>query len=203
MLRIVPLLPAAPQLDKRWQQGVPDAWPAVGEFLRERTAHDFPVLSRIRHARVIKSVASPLRENPNPATTVVGLDAKVLAGIDVAEVVADRTLGADVRALAARHGVAGTRPEDAARFAVTRDAEPPGRDQTMRAALLLARAAPPSPAEIDAGVVAACRDGGLSAPAIVELVSWIFVLQMLHRFSCYRVSTGAGDASGDPGTRTA
>ncbi|MBA2277719.1 MAG: hypothetical protein H0W06_08120, partial [Chloroflexia bacterium] len=41
-LRIVPLLPTALRLDKRWQQGAPAAWPAAGEFLRERTGHDFP-----------------------------------------------------------------------------------------------------------------------------------------------------------------
>jgi hypothetical protein len=43
----------------------------------------------------------------------------------------------------------------------------------------------PSPPEIDADVVAACRDAGLSAPAIVELVCWLSVLQMLHRLSCF------------------
>ena len=186
-LRIVPMLPAALRLDKRWQRGVPDAWPAVGEFLRERTGHDFPVLSRLRHARAIKSVASMLRLNLDPATTVVGLDVKALAGVIFAEVVADRGLGADVRALAAKNDVAATQMDDAMRFAVAQDAAPPGSDPKMCAALLLARAASPSPAEIGADIVAACREGGLSAPAIVELVSWLSVLQMLHRLSSYFV----------------
>ena len=186
-LRIVPLMPAALRLDRRWQRGVPDAWPAVGAYLRERTGHDFPVLSRLRHGRVIQSVASMLRENLDPATTIVGLDVKVLAGVIFAEVVADRALDADARALAARHGVAEARLDEAARFARDREAAPPGRDPKTRAALLLARAASPSPAQIDADVVAACREGGLSAPAIVELVSWLSVLQMLHRLSCYFV----------------
>ncbi len=186
-LRIVPLLPTALRLDKRWQQGVPAAWPAVGEHLRESTGHDFPVLARIRHARVIKSVASMLRENLDPATTVVGLDVKVLAGVIFAEVVADRALGADVRALATKNDVAETQLDEAMRFAADRDAAAPGSDPKVRVALLLGRAASPSPAEIDADIVAACREGGLSAPAIVELVSWISVLQMLHRPSCYFV----------------
>lgn len=184
-LRIVPYMPAALRLDTRWQRGVPGRWPAVGAFLRERTGHDFPVLARLRHARVIKSVASMLRENLNSETTVVGLNVKVLAGAIFAEVVADRALAADVQALAARNGVTESLLDGARRFAVDPTAEPPGSDPKGRAALLLARAASPSPAEIDTDIVAACRDAGLSAPAIVELVSWLSVLQMLHRLSSY------------------
>ncbi len=132
-------------------------------------------------------VASMLRENLNPATTVVGLDVKILAGGIFAAVVADRALGADIQALAAKHGVAEAQLDEAMRFAGAPDAAPPGRDPMLRAALLLARAASPSPAEVDADVVAACRAGGLSAPAIVELVTWLAVLQLLHRLSCYFV----------------
>ncbi len=117
-LRIVPLLPAAVRLDMRWQRGVPGRWPAVGTFLRERTGHDFPVLSRLRHARVIKSVGSMLRENLDGDTTVVGLDVKVLAGAIFAEVVADQALAADVQALAARNGVAESQLDEARRFAL-------------------------------------------------------------------------------------
>ena len=186
-LRIVPYMPAALRLDTRWQRGVPGRWPTVGAVLRERTGHDFPVLSRLRHARVIKSVASMLRENLDPDTTVIGLDVKVLAGAIFAEVVADRALAADVQALAVRNGVAVSHLDEARRFAWDRIGEPPSSDPKARAALLLARAAAPSPAEIDADNVAACRDAGLSAPAIVELVSWLSVLQMLHRLSSYYV----------------
>jgi len=106
-----------------------------------------------------------LRENLDQATTVVGLDVKVLAGVVFTEIVARR-------------------------FAKAGDALPAGllgRYPNMRAALVLARAASPSPAAIDASVVGACREGGLSAPAIIELVTWISVLQMLHRLSSYFV----------------
>jgi hypothetical protein len=75
---------------------------------------------------------------------------------------------------------------EAVRFARSGDATAfDDRDPKLRAALVLSRAASPSPAEIDAGVAAACREGGLSAPAIVELVCWLSVLQMLHRLTCF------------------
>ena len=131
-----------------------------------------------------------LRENLDQATTVVGLDVKVLAGVVFTEIVADSALAADVRALAPKNGVTEAQLDEARRFAKAGDASPAGllgRYPKMRAALVLARAASPSPAEIDASVVGACRAGGLSAPAIIELVTWISVLQMLHRLSSYFV----------------
>jgi alkylhydroperoxidase family enzyme len=185
-LRIVPRLPAAVRKDARWQRGVPGVWPAVGDFLRERTGHDFPLLARLHHRRAVRSVASMLRENLNPASTIIGLETKVLAGVVFAEIVADETLAGDVRAMAAKHAVTDLQMNAAARFARSQgDTALPDGNPKLRAALTLSRAASPSPARIDADVVATCREGGLSAPAIVELVCWLSVLQMLHRLSCF------------------
>jgi hypothetical protein len=50
---------------------------------------------------------------------------------------------------------------------------------------VLARAASTSPVQIDAGTIATVREGGLSSAAIVELVCWLSVLQMLHRLTCF------------------
>jgi hypothetical protein len=33
--------------------------------------------------------------------------------------------------------------------------------------------------------VAACRDGGFTAAAVVDVVPWPAVLQMLHRLTCF------------------
>ena len=184
-LRIVPHMPTALRLDSRWQRGVPARWPKAGTFLRDLTGHDFPVLSRVRHGRAIRSVASALRENLDSETTVIGLNTKVLAGVVFAAVVADETLATDVRALAPKQGVTDAQLDHAERFATDPSAEPPGGDAKTCAALVLARSASPSPAEVDTGVVITCRDVGLSAPAIVELVTWLAVLQMLHRLSSY------------------
>lgn len=184
-LRLVPLMPAAARLDARWQKGVPSAWPAVGRFLHERTGHDFSVLSRVRHGRVVRSIASALRENLDPTSTVIGLDVKVLAGVVFAEIVGDDSLAGDVRALAARNAVSEAQIADALRFARTPGDGPPDADGRLRSALVLSRAASPSPARIDAETVAACHDGELSPAAIVELVCWLSVLQMLHRLSCF------------------
>jgi alkylhydroperoxidase family enzyme len=187
-LRLLPLLPAAILSDHRWQRGVPSRWPAVGEFLRERTGHDFPVLARLRSHRVRRSIASMLRENLDPASSVVGIDVKVLAGAVFAEIVQDEHLAGDVRALGRRADVDGQRLDDATAMARGDDTRLPVGDRTAAVAVLrLARAASYSPARIDAATVAACRDGGLSAAAVVEVVTWLSVLQMLHRVTCFAI----------------
>jgi hypothetical protein len=37
----------------------------------------------------------------------------------------------------------------------------------------------------DASTVEACRESGLSPAAVVEIISWLSVLQMRHRLTCY------------------
>lgn len=184
-LRVVPLIPGAIRYDRRWQRGTPSRWPAVGIFLAERTGHDFPVLSRLRSNRARRAMASMLRENLDPATTGVGMGVKVLAGAIFAEVVADRQLAEDVRALARWAAVDPGRLDAAVAFAAGSSGAPPADDRRATAVLTLARAASPSPAGIDAHTVSECRDSGLPPAVIVEVVTWLAVLQMLHRLTGY------------------
>jgi alkylhydroperoxidase family enzyme len=58
------------------------------------------------------------------------------------------------------------------------------------AVLRLARAASTSPATIDDTTVAACRDAQLTPAAIVEVVCWLSVLQLLHRLTCWTDAAG-------------
>ena len=89
---MLPHLPGAIRLDRIWQKGVPDAWPAVGEYLHQKTGYNFPVLSRMRNARAIQAVASMVKENLDPDTTVIGLDTKILTGMVFSAVVPIKSL---------------------------------------------------------------------------------------------------------------
>lgn len=184
-LKLLPLLPAATRLDRRWQRGVPGRGAQVGVFLREHTGHDFPVLARVQSRRVRRSLATVLRDNLDPTSSEIGVPTKVLAGAVFAQVVGDEWLAADVRALAGRAGVSADRLADAAAFAAGDEARLPADDPLVAAALRLARAGSTSPARVDATVVAACRDCGMSPAALVELVTWLSVLQLLRRLTCY------------------
>lgn len=183
-LRLLPLLPAVIQADRKWQRGVPGRWPDAGAFLRERTGHDFPVLARLHSDRVRRSIASMLLTNLDPASSDVGIDTKVLAGAVFAEIVDDGHLAEDVGALARHAGIGADQLAQTTAFARGDDtAAPP--DSPVGAALFLARAASYSPARIDGTTIAACSESGLPAAAIIEMISWLAVLQMLHRLSCY------------------
>lgn len=183
-LRLLPLLPAAIRADRAWQRSVPSRWPDAGAFLSELTGHDFPVLGRLHSSRVRRSIASMLKINLDPASSIVGVETKVLAGAVFAEIVADGDLAADMQALARHAGIDADRLATTTAFARGDDAAVPA-DQPAGAALILARAASYSPARVDSTTVAACRESNLSAAAIVELITWLAVLQMLHRLSCF------------------
>lgn len=74
--------------------------------------------------------------------------------------------------------------DDAMRFARGDDTALP-QDGPTAAMLLLARVAASSPAAIDAATVAECQRALLTPPAIVEIITWLSVLQLLHRLTCF------------------
>ncbi len=155
-LRVVRNAPSALRLDKEWTAGVPDRWPAVGDFLRQRTGHAFPFLSRLRHRRAIRAIATMIKDNLGEG--VVGREHKLAAGLIYADAVGNPSLGEDLRALG-------------------------GRELPESPTQILARAISPSPAAVDASVLASCRE--IPPAGIVEVVTFVALLQMLHRLSIF------------------
>lgn len=189
-LRLLPLLPAAIRTDRKWQRGVPGRWPDAGAFLCERTGHDFPVLERLHSNRVRRSITSMLTTNLDPASSVVGIDTKMLAGAVFAELVADGHLAEDIRALARHAGIGADRLAKALAFARGDHTALPADNPSGAAALILARAASYSPARVDSATIAACSEGELPAAAVIEMITWLAVLQMLHRLTCFTSIAG-------------
>ncbi len=155
-LGLIRYAPRAIKLDKAWTEGVPDRWPAVGEYLRRRTGHSFPVLARLRNRRAIRAIATMIKDNLSES--VIGLDEKLAAGLIYADTIGNPSLAEELRALGARE-------------------LPDSPTQT------LARAISPSPAAVDRSVLESSR--AIPPAGIVELVSFVSVLQMLHRLSSF------------------
>jgi hypothetical protein len=152
--------PRAIKLDKAWTAGVPDRWPAVGEYLRQRTGHTFPVLSRLRNRRAIRAIATMIKDNLSES--VIGLDHKLAAGLIYAHAIGNPSLAQELRALGARE-------------------LPDSPTQT------LARAISSSPAAVDQRVLESSR--AISPAGIVELVTFVALLQMLHRLASFYPTT--------------
>jgi alkylhydroperoxidase family enzyme len=200
-LGVLRYAPSAAALDRRWTAGVPAKWPAVGEYLREQTGHNFPLLGRMRHARPRRALATILRDNLAPAGTRLGLPAKMLAGLVYSTVVGDDALADEARHLAMLAGVGEPTVEGVAAFAASRTGPGAGEDlaggeaslaaldgvdEAGVSALVLAKACSSSPAQVTPQLIA--RAGVLlEAPAIVELLVWVSVEQLLHRLSAYLV----------------
>src|SRR6185295_10124403 len=101
-MSVIRYAPQALKLDKKWTAGVPDRWPAAGEFLRRRTGHSFPVLSRLRHRRAIRAIATMIMENlAEGMDSVIGRDDKLAAGLIYARTVGDPALAEELRTLGA------------------------------------------------------------------------------------------------------
>lgn len=124
-------------------------------------------------------------QNLDPTSSVVGVECKVLAGAIFAEIVGDERLADDIGALARHAGIDRKALGDTIAYARSDGMSSPAGSRTESASLALARAASYSPARIDAATVHACQEGGLSPAAVVEIITWLSVLQMLHRLTCY------------------
>lgn len=184
-LSVVKHAPAALKLDKQWQQGVPDQWPQVGEYLAKHTGYNFPVLSQMHNARAIRAIATVLRENLDQSQSSIGVDMKVKAGVVFCAAIQDESLGAVVASLSGAVSVTQEHIEALKHYANNAEADLPANTAQNTALLTLAKAASPSPALITADVVNECRAADIASESIVEMVTWLAVLQMLHRLSSY------------------
>src|SRR5580693_4123818 len=93
-LSVIRYAPSALALDRQWTAGVPEHGTAAGEYLHKRTGHDFPVLSRLTRGRAVRGLATMLRDNLDPAASVVGLPRKLAAGLVFAQVAGNAPLEA-------------------------------------------------------------------------------------------------------------
>ena len=174
LLALMPLMPALIYRDMRWTSGTPHSGPSAGAYLRNRTGYDFPVLSRLTHGRAIRALATILADNTDARDSQLGLRVKHLVGLVYATTVEDEELAGSARVLARQAGATNAQLDG------SRD----GLGHHADAALVLARAAASSPAQITPDLVAATT-GSLSPPAIIELMVWISVMQVMHRLHAF------------------
>jgi hypothetical protein len=202
--RVLQQAPSAIRLEQHWTANVPNRWPEVGIFLEKHTGHSFPILSHLRHKRVIRALTTVLRDNLDSKQSEVGLTAKCLAAFVYATVVKNKTLEQEARLIAGRLApnleeatfntisqfAAKPSVEDISSYQQTLSdlSELPGVSKRDAAAILLARAASSSPAQIDAKLLTDISP--LLTPAsIIELVVWLSVQQLLQRLGSFYAIT--------------
>ena len=192
-LSVIKHAPAALKLDKKWQLGVPDSWPEVGDYLQQHTGYNFPVLSQLGSTRAVRAIATTLRENLDPSQSTIGIDIKIMAGIVFCKVIQDDQLQTVVTNLTSTEQLTESQIDSLEQFATNPALSPPVESAQNKALLNVARAASPSPATISKDIVQQCQSAQISAQGIVEMVTWLAVLQMMHRLSSYLQYSGSNN----------
>lgn len=199
-LRVMRQAGGALIMERRWTRGVPDRWPEAGAFLEAHTGHNFPLLSKLCHKRAIRTIATTLRDNLDPAASEIGLATKSLIGLVYATVAGNLTLAQEAKLLAtqfspeldestldvvcqfAKHA----KLENAAsnREFLEELSSLPTLSRKDAACIMLARAASTSPAKITPAILTEVSPL-LDPASIIELMVWLSVQQMLHRLICF------------------
>ncbi len=202
-LRVLRQAPSAVRSEKSWTKGVSGRIGPALLMLEEQVGYGFPVLAMLRSQKAVKALATAIRDNLDPDTTRVGIEAKLLAGLVYAGHVQAHVLADELIYLIDRlvpdadpRLVVATRRFAAAPTAVSEF--PQGLTTEQAAALLLAKAAAPSPSQVSEITVATVGPH-LQADEIVELMVWLGLLQTLARlYAFFDAAMPAVDA--DPGT---
>lgn len=180
---VVRSVPGALRLDRGWQAVVPKDAGQARRQVADRCGFDEPLIETLRHGRVRRTVAAVLHHNLDPDQTAIGVADKALAGLVFANRIGSEHLAEQARAVAKR---AGADPELVLLADAYRPSAGDGVDPRTAAALRLAHAFGPSPAEVDGATVEEAS-AALSAEEIVELAVWVSVNQLLHRLTVRRL----------------
>lgn len=199
-LSALPFVPSLLLWQQRVTRHVPSTYPACGEFLKKRVGWHFPFLGKLRHRRCVKTLTTILRDGLDAAQCNLPPATKLLCGILFATIAHNDALVYDfhqcVKSLG-RHLLPGT-VALVIRFAEEElDFDRPitltdttlreaGADLTLidRRALLLVKAGSTSPATIKPVVLDGIQEL-FTAPALIEVLTWLGICQMMRTFSAF------------------
>ena len=116
-----------------------------------------------------------------------------MAGIVFCKVIQDDQLQTVVTSLTGTEQLTETQINSLEQFAKNPALTPPVESVQNKALLNMARAASPSPSTINKDIVQQCQSAQISAQGIVEMVTWLAVLQMMHRLSSYLQYSGSNN----------
>lgn len=154
-------------------EGAPISADEASAMLLARVGYGFPFLRYIRSLRFVQAMTQMILFNFDPNNTAIGLGRKARAGAVAVAALQNAELQYALRLLCAHNGVIDmfVAPNDVAGHLA------------HRLALVVSKVPVTIPADLLADLRAQPRV--LSSAAIVELCSWVAVLQMLHRVQCF------------------
>lgn len=165
--RVARLAPGAVRLERKWMKGIPSNQAGARSYIREEFGVDESLISRTAHRKPAMALAGMLAENLRPAQSSIGMAAKAKITERFAEVANSDHLRGHAAALASRHG------------------HPPSDDPQIAAVMQLVESISPSPSQVDPTEVVDLRQE-LRSRQVIETVSWVSLLQLLHRLDLFQ-----------------
>jgi hypothetical protein len=182
-------------VNRKLLAGMPTTPSEAMAMLDKTVGHAFPaVFTKLTHSRFIGAIAKVIHLN---FSSTAGFDtkAKVLAGVIFAHTVQNKILLEDIVAVGLKSGVSQddmdtvlrhhhTAPPSAMKRTIVRDDDP-----ILNIAIDLAKALSTSPCQVNERLVGSIRAllerHVITPPMLVEIVSFIAMLQMLHRIEMF------------------
>ncbi len=182
MIPVLRNAPGAIRLERAWMSGIPKGPTRGRTMIAEEYGFDEPVLTEMAHAKAARALTSMLRHNLDASQSELSIGLKALVGLVFAQRIGNESLADSARSLAETHGVSAERVSAVEEFDPSVPAN--GLDERAVAALTVAHAIAPSPAEMSADIVEQAEKN-LSSSEIVEISVWVSISQLLHRLRVY------------------
>jgi alkylhydroperoxidase family enzyme len=189
ILRVLRRAPGAIRYDTASTKGVSGRIGPALMMLEDRYGYAFPILASLQHKKAVRAIATALRDSLDEDSSTIGVEAKIMTMLVYARSVGDEVLTSEAVQLASLLApqMDPSTLVDVGRFALA-DSEyavmPAGLSRSETAAVILAKAAAPSPANVNEFTVSTITEE-LAPPQIVEIIVWLSVLQMLHRLYAF------------------
>lgn len=164
--RVLRNAPGAVRLERAWLHDIPTDQAEIRQYVFNQFGIDEPALTGLTQRKVTRALAGMLAENLRPEQSIIGLSNKALITRIFADFVDSDRLRTYASALTARHG------------------EPSTDDPVTGAIATLIPSVAPSPASVTPTDVVDLR-ADLTAAQVVESVTWVSLLQLLHRLHLF------------------
>jgi alkylhydroperoxidase family enzyme len=184
-MRVIRQTPGALRRDRRWTKGMSARSGEALLTLEDDLGYAYNTLASLNHKRVVRAIATVIRDNMDPEQSTLGIGPKCLIALVYARVVGNEVLTAEAVQMAERLApeIGHRKLSAIGRFAeadMTVASIPPGLSSVETAVVMLAKAAAPSPSEVNQITISVASEA-LSPEQIIEAVVWLSVQQLLHR----------------------
>ncbi len=197
-LRVIRQAPGAVRWEKKWTKGVPSDYQQAAKYLNKHIGYSFPILKPVRQGRVIRTLTTILRDNLSNQQSITGIRIKMFATFIFSALVSNKILESEIKNMVTQltPDINGEMHNELAKVSLLEIPEDqtgceemikslqPLFSEKEASAILLAIAASWSPAKVNDFVIKTAT-AHLEPAAIVEIIVWLSVLQLLNRLSSY------------------